>query len=168
MSTDGTDCEMMAEPRAEHKQLEKFVGTWRSKVQLWMGPGEPMQSAGTMVNTMDLGGRFLKQVYTGDSENSDFPDFAGRGFVGFNAFTNQYEGFWIDTAGTQMSFESGSFDQASNSWTMTGKVDMGPGNKVAKRSVITIINDNEHTLEMFMDTPDAGETKVMHIHYTRA
>ena len=60
MSDHAAECPQMVGPGAEHKLLEQFVGTWNAKVQLWMGPGDPMESTGSMANSMDLDGRFLK------------------------------------------------------------------------------------------------------------
>ena len=39
---------------------------------------------------------------------------------------------------------------------------------MTKRSVITLVNDNEHTMEMFFTGPDGNEMKCMHIKYLRA
>ncbi len=50
----------------DHKRLAPFAGSFKAEVKMWMGPGDPMVSTGRMVNTLDLGGRFLHQVYTGD------------------------------------------------------------------------------------------------------
>ncbi len=64
----------------EHETLAAFAGTFRAEVSMWMGPEEPMVSTGTMVNELDLGGRFLEQTYTGDPNDGPFPAFEGRGY----------------------------------------------------------------------------------------
>jgi hypothetical protein len=168
MSDQTADCPHMAPPGIEHELFKQFVGTWKGKVQIWMGPGDPVESTGTMVNEMDLDGRFLKQTYTGDANDGPFPNFAGRGFFGFNNTTGKFEGFWIDTASNQMATEFGDYDEATKTWTMLGEMNMGGGKTCGKRSVFTVLNENEQTLEMFFDMPGAGESKGMHIHYTRA
>jgi hypothetical protein len=158
----------MAGPGKEHERLRAFEGKFRAEVKLWMGPGDPMVSRGTMTNTMSLGGRFLEQVYEGDpGPGGAFPDFRGRGYWGFNAATRKYEGFWIDTASTFMQFETGDVDGSGKRWTMTGEM-IGPdGKKIVKRSVITYEDRDRHSLEMFFG--DGGkETKAMEIRYTRA
>lgn len=40
------------------------------------------------------------------------------------------------------------------------------GGKMIKRSVITLEDDDHHTIEMFLDAGD-GEAKAMEIHYER-
>lgn len=151
-----------------HKKFEGFVGRFAAEVKLWMGPGEPMVSTGVMENTLDLGGRFLKQVYTGDPGDGPFPDFAGRGFWGYNTVTKKYEGFWIDTASTSIQTESGSVDASGKVWTMVGETtNPQTGEAMKKRSVITLVDTDHHRMEMYFGTPDGGEGKGMEINYTR-
>ena len=56
----------------------------RREVKIRMGPGEPSITTGVMTNSMDLGGRFLRQSYQGDAVEGPFPSFAGRGYWGYN------------------------------------------------------------------------------------
>lgn len=161
------DFQAMAAPADEHSRLEPFAGTFKAEVKMWMGPGEPMVMTGTMVNTMDLGGRFLRQDYTGDATEGPFPSFEGRGYWGYNKTTGEYEGFWIDTASTMMQTERGGVDESGKVWTMVGTMkDPQTGADLTKRSVITLEDDDHHSMEMYFDTPD-GEMKAMAIAYTR-
>jgi len=155
-------------PVEQHKHFKQFVGTWKAEVSMWMGPGDPLVSTGTMVNDLDLDGRYLKQTYKGDAIDGPFPNFEGRGFWGFNDVTGKFEGLWIDNASNQMATEQGDYDAASKSWTMLGEMSMPGGAKCAKRSVIKVLSDNEHTMEMFFTGPDGKESKGMHIKYVRA
>lgn len=157
-----------AGPGAQHKPLHDFVGTWRATVTMWMGPGEPMVTTGTMVNSLDLGGRYLKQDYTGDPNDGPFPSFEGRGFWGYNDVTAQYEGFWIDNASNQMATEFGPYDPKAKSWNMKGHMALPGGGSMAKRSLIAKVSNNEHTMDMFFTGPDGKESKGMHIKYVRA
>ena len=100
----------------QHFRLTPFVGKFRSTVKLWMGPGEPMISTGTMTNTLELNGLYLQQDYVGDPSDGPFPSFLGKGFWGYNPHTQQYEGFWIDTAASMMQFESGDVDPSGRVW----------------------------------------------------
>lgn len=161
------DCAGMGELDDAHKKLETFVGSFTAEVKLWMGPGEPMVSTGVMENALDLGGRFLRQTYTGDPGDGPFPDFAGRGFWGYNTVTKKYEGFWIDTASTFMQNETGDVDASGKVWTMLGEMtDPKSGQPMKKRSVITLQDNDHHRMEMFFTTPQ-GEFKGMEISYSR-
>lgn len=171
MSSTQSDAEHCAPagPGEEHTLLESFAGRWRAEVTMWFGPGEPHVSTGTMVGEMILGGRFLKQVYTGDDRDGPFPGFAGEGYWGYNEARGLWEGVWIDNASNQMQTEAGGYDAANRSWTMDGSMHMGPGVETQKRSVVTVVSDNEHTMEMLWKSPDAAEwQRGMLIRYTRA
>ena len=154
-------------PGAEHERLADFIGTWKATVTMWMGPGEPMVSTGKMFNTLDLGGRYLKQDYKGDANDGPFPNFEGRGYMGYNDARGQYEGFWVDNASNQMGIERGDFDPKTNSWDMRSETVMPGVGPMTKRSVITLVSEKEHTLEMYFTGPDGNETKCMHIKYVR-
>lgn len=159
----------MAAPGPEHELLKQFVGTFRAEVKIWMGPGEPMVQTGTMINTMDLGDRFLRQEYKGDPVEGPNPflQFVGRGYWGYNKATQQYEGFWIDTASTIMQTEFGTVDEAGKTWTMVGEMVHQPGQTVEKRTVISIADDDHHSMETYFQMGE-GESKGMEIQYVRA
>ena len=161
--------QQMSIPGPEHERLLAFEGTFRATVKLWMGPGDPMISTGTMTNTMDLGGRFLRQDYKGDPiEGSDpGPAFEGRGFWGFNKATGRYEGFWVDTASTIMQTEFGSVDDTGKVWTMLGEMEHQPGQTVRKRTVITLTDTDHHSMVTYFQMGD-DESKGMEIQYERA
>ena len=162
------DFAAISAPAEQHARLAAFVGTFRAEVKIWMGPGDPAVSTGTMTNTMDLGGRFLKQHYVGDPGAGPGPSFEGRGYWGFNKTTNKYEGFWIDTASTLMQTETGDVDEGGKVWTMIGEVPNPQGGSTVKKSIITLQDDDRHSMETFFEGPDGSEAKGMEIQYTRA
>ena len=161
------DCAAMAGPGNEHERLKAFVGTFRAQVKMWMGPGEPTMTTGTMTCSMQLEDRFLHQEYKGDPGEGPFPNFQGRGYWGFNKATGMYEGFWIDSASTMMQTESGNVDDTGKQWTMSGEMTWPDGQKVVKRSVITLQDDDHNMLEMYF-VKGGEEKKGMEIRYTRA
>jgi len=164
----GTDCAEMGAIVAEHKKLEPFAGTFKAQVKLWMGPGDPAVSTGVTTNAWDLGGRFLKQTFKGDPGGGPFPDFEGRGYWGYNTIDKKYEGFWIDTCCTMMQTEKGSVDGSGKVWTMIGQMtDPQSGGTMRKRSVITLKDNDRHSMEMFFTGADGKESKCMEIQYQR-
>lgn len=150
--------------------LAPFAGTWRAEVKMWMGPGDPMVSTGTMVNTLINNGLFLRHEYTGDPNDGPFPAFEGQGYWGYNTVDERWEGLWVDNAISTMQFETGTVDDAGKVWTMRSSMtDPGSGKPMAKRSVFTKISDDKHTMEMFFTPQGAPEEhKCMEITYTRA
>lgn len=156
-------------PGDMHRKLEPFVGTFKAHVKMWMGPGEPSETIGTMVNEWDLGGRYVKQTYTTDDVDGPFGSFEGRGYWGYNTVTNEYEGLWLDTACTMMQSEKGQVDDAGRVWTMRGEfANPETGEMMKKRTVITLKDKNLHMMEIFFDVPGTGEMKTMEIEYRRA
>lgn len=157
----------MAAPGPEHEPLRPFVGVFHAEVKLWTGSGDPMVSTGTMTNTLVLGDRFLRQEYKGDPGTDSFPDFEGYGYWGFNKATRQYEGFWIDSASTIMQTETGTVDDSRKVWTMLGEVVHQPGETVKKRTVITLEDEDHHSMVTYF-LKGEEEFKGMEIQYTRA
>ena len=138
-------------------------------MKMWMGPGEPMLSTGVMTNALELGGRYLHQSYKGDPNPGPFPSFEGRGYWGYSTTDSRYEGFWVDNACTFMQTEQGQVDAAGKVWTMhSSMTSPQTGKPMKKKSVITLKDDDHHTMEMYFESPDGGYQKSMHIEYTRA
>ena len=155
-------------PGAEHEKLKPFEGTFKSEVKMWMGPGDPMVSTGTMVNSWQLNGLFLHQDYKGDATEGPFPNFVGKGYWGYNPASGQYEGFWIDTASIMMQTETGTIDDSGKVWTMLSEVPNPHGEgMMQKRSIITLIDENTHKMDVFF-IADGNEMKTMEINYARA
>ena len=155
-------------PSESHQMLKPFEGTFRAEVKLWFGPGEPQVSTGTMTNTFELNHQFLSQSYQGDADDGPFPNFQGRGYWGYNTAANQFEGFWVDTASTIMMNETGEVDESGKVWTMCGEFhNPQDGQVMKKRSVITLVDDQSHVMEQFIESAQ-GEFKTMEIRYERA
>ncbi len=133
-----------------------------------MGPGEPHLATGTMVNAWDLKETVLRQDYTGDQSDGPFSNFLGRGYFGYNPATQQYEGFWIDSASSMMQLEYGGVDASGKSWEMLSEF-LHPESKqvVKKRSVIAVQSDVSHSMDTYMTFPGQPEMKVMGIRFTR-
>jgi len=159
----------MPQPGDHHAKIKPFEGTFKSEVKMWMGPGEPMVSTGTIANTWQVDGLYLHQDYVGDQTEGPFPRFKGQGYWGYNTTSNLYEGFWIDNASTTMQMESGDVDADGKVWTMHSEVTCPQtGQAMQKRSVITLIDDDHNKIEMFFTGDDGNEMKAMEINYTRA
>ena len=152
----------------EHVLLKPFVGTFKATVTMWMGPGEPMVSTGTMTNTLVLGDRFLCHDYKGDATDGPFPHYEGKGYWGFNTGTGKFEGLWIDSASTGLQTDAGTVDHTGKVWTMLGSMlDPQSGNPIPKQSTITLHSDDTHTMEMSFQSPDGSWQRCIKIDYQR-
>lgn len=158
----------MAALDGKHKLLEPFVGTFRATVKIWMGADEPVISTGTMVNRLDLGGRFLHEHYTGDQTDGPYPNFEGRGYWGYNTLSQCFEGYWIDNASTAMSMEWGQADEVGKVWTMKSEMPNPEGGTITRTTIISLKDRDHHTMEAYMSGPDGVDRKTMEIEYERA
>lgn len=148
----------------QHVSLQRFAGTFRAEVRLWMDPSQPPNvSHGTMINRAVLNGLFLEQVYKDDADM-----FEGRGYWGYNEVDRRYEGFWIDPMATLFQLEHGKHDLDTDVYDMSGTMtNPGDGQTMQKRSVIRYLGPEAHVMEMYFRRGDGPEMKCMEIRYTR-
>lgn len=169
MTNDASAMPGPPKPGSEHARLKPMEGRFRTRVTLFMGPNQTHESTGTMVNSFQLDGLYLHQDYVGDPSEGPFPNFAGKGYFGYNTTLGRYEGFWIDNASTTMQFEHGQVDAAGKVWTMDGEVTHPHSKQVLKkRNVITVQDNDHHTMESFFVGEDGKDTPMMVIQYERA
>jgi hypothetical protein len=65
--------------------------------------------------------------------------------------------------------EKGQVDASGTTWTMHGEfANPQTGQPMTKRSVITVTDNNHHTMAMYFDVPGVGEMNTMEIEYRRA
>ena len=84
----------LAAPGPHHEHLAPFVGTWKGKVQMWMGPDAPEMTEESLVEiTWILGDRFLEWKNTGFFGGMPYE---ARAIEGYNNGDKRYESTWID------------------------------------------------------------------------
>lgn len=155
-------------PGEKHKLIEPFAGNFTAEVKIFMGPGDPMVSTGKMTNEWEHNGMFLRQIYVGDPNEGPFPSFEGSGYWGFNSSKGVYEGFWVDNSSDSMQFEEGNVDESGKSWEMSSSgTHPQTGKPYSKRSVIKLIDNDNHSVEAFMTHEGMDEMKVMELLYKR-
>jgi hypothetical protein len=135
-----------AKPGPEHKALNVFEGTWNVE-----GKDMMTQSAGKMTGTteyaMVMGGRFLSINYDGRYQGKFM---TGKGYLGYNNVSKQYEQVWMDSMTTGMSPMTGSMSKDGKSIILTGPMDDPmTGSKIKTRQVITMPVNGSFTIEFF-------------------
>jgi hypothetical protein len=150
-----------------HTALADYEGTWNVSGKTWMdGEQPPMDSKGTSVNRLVLGGRFLESRY--DSEFMDTP-FQGIGISGFDNFKKKHISFWIDSMGTMMAFTEGTCEGHCAVVTEHGEWPNVTGDGVKPYRMVTRrVGRDEYRVEMFEPGPDGKELKRMELVFTRA
>jgi hypothetical protein len=149
-------------PGLPHKHLARLVGSWIFTNKMWVTPGQPpAESSGTMHGETILDGRYVQTVWKGNIMGMAFE---GRGMDGYDNVAQKYVSSWVDNMGTGIMYSTGTCDDAgkvcaynSDMWDpMTGK-------KSSMKSVITWVDDNTFTNEMYGNDPSGKEMKMMEI-----
>ncbi len=147
-------------PGEFHKHLDQLIGEWQGTFKIWMTPGgEPMVSIGSVSRKWVLGGRYL---YEEIDSKSDFGDFHGIGYVGYNNIDGQYESIWMDDMSTMIYFAPGSYDPDTKIMKMRGSYrDPATGKLIASRGVMDLSDPGRHTYVAYNTGPDGKEYKSM-------
>lgn len=155
----------LAQPGDHHKHLAPFVGSWKGKVTMWMGPDQaPMVEESAAEARWLMGGRFLEWQQTGNF--GDMP-FEGMAIEGYNNGEERYESVWLDNFGTILLVFSGSCsDDGKHRKMITKFADVVAGGVVDYRTEYQWIDSDHFTYSAFMNKGD-GEFRNLLIEYER-
>jgi len=153
-----------ATPGDAHKKLDAMIGSFDSKVKVWMDPSKPPEeSAGTSENTWVLGDRWVQTKHEGTFMGQPY---SGIGYTGYDNVSKKYVGTWMDTAGTGMMTMKGTM--TGNVMTSTATMNDPMTGKMATSTMKTTMTDKDHyTMEMWDKMPNGKMAKIMEINYTR-
>ena len=154
-----------ASPSDNHNVLNPLVGTWSHVVQWWMTPdSQPETSKGTNETKWLMGGRYLQHAVKGTSMGQPFE---GMGFTGFDNGRQTYQTIWMDTMGTGMMLGEGIYDPSRKTLTDQGRFTDPMIGQRNYRGVITFIDDDHYSYEMYVADENGKEFRMMEIAYTR-
>ncbi len=155
-----------ATPGDAHKKLESMIGTWDTKVTMWMDPSKPPgESTGTSENRWVLGNRYVQQTFEGTFMGQPF---SGIGYTGYDNIGKKYMGTWMDTGSTEMMNMTGKSDAAGKVMTFSGTMNDPMTGKACKlTSKVTVADNDHHTMEMWGPDPSGKVYKMMEITYVR-
>jgi hypothetical protein len=153
-------------PGDAHKKLEPMVGTFDTKVKMWMDPSKPAdESTGKTESKWVLGNRYVQQSYEGTFMGQPF---SGMGFMGYDNITKKYTGTWIDSMSTAMMNFTGKLDATGKVMTLTAMVNDPVTGKLCKITEKVTVADNDHyMMEMWGPDPSGKNYKMMEIAYAR-
>lgn len=154
-----------ATPGADHQALAPLVGSFAHTIKLWMDPNaQPEISTGSTEAQWILGGRFVESRVTGTSMGQPFE---GRGLIGYDNQKKQYTSVWLDNMATGMMAMEGRYDAGTKVLSESGSASCPMEGTKSFRGVTKIIDDNNHTYEMYTNGPDGKEFKMMEMTYVR-
>jgi Protein of unknown function (DUF1579) len=122
-------------PGPEHEVLKKLEGTWDATMKI-MG----MESKGTMVWKMDVGGLWLTSNFEGDFGGMKFH---GRGFDSYDSMKKKYVAVWVDSMSTSPMTMEGTYDKDTKTLTMAGE-GPGPDGKPMKFKMVSEMKDDDN------------------------
>lgn len=151
---------------AEHAALKDLVGTWNAQVKWWMDPsGKPQISKGKSVNRAILGGKFIREDYSGSMMGRPFE---GVGYLGYDNVAQNYTSYWIDSMSTASMIGTGTYDSKARAWAFNNEMSCPILNdKIKMRSVSRVVDKNHFVFEMFGPGPDGKEYKNLEITYSK-
>ena len=150
-------------PGSEHKILSSLVGDWDGDITVWLNHTKPDNMKGTTKYESIMDGRYIVGKYSGFMMGMPF---SGMDISGFDNALKVFQNIWIDNMGTGIMHLEGTYDKNTNSIVYKGNMVIPNGSKVDVRQVLTLIDKDHSTFEMFVDM-GTGETKSMEIKYTR-
>ena len=151
-------------PGDMHKWMASTDGKWDAEVTSWMDPGKPpMTSKSSVENKTVMGGRYQESVYKGKMMGMDFE---GHGLMAYDNAKKKFVSTWIDNMGTGIMMMEGTYDEASKTVNMSGKMTDVTGKDLAMREVVKIIDDKHQTMEMYC-TQGGKEFKNMEMVLTK-
>lgn len=152
-------------PGAEHAHFKEAVGTWKTEMKVYMGPGEPSVSTGTSEMEVIFGGRYLVEHFKCSMMEKPFE---GMALAGFDNLKKKYVSIWLDNMSTGFMLMEGTYDEATKTTTSYGEYDDPFTGHEKMKSVIRELSKDKHVFEMYQIGPDGKETKMMEITYDRA
>lgn len=157
----------IASPGPEHDLLASLAGRWLMAVKIWGPPGQPPMSAtGESVQTMILGGRFLRaEASSGDGQQR----IESLTLFGYDRRLDLYTMVGFDNLGTYAVNAEGVYDPESKTLDLDGStLDPISGEVTNYRFELHKLSDDVYTLSLFFETPDGDDVLLMETTYTRA
>jgi hypothetical protein len=152
-------------PGEPHKLLAKLEGSYTTRSRGWMEPDKPpVESSGTCEQRMILGGRYLRQEYSGDMMGQPY---TGINILGYDNHTKKYQSVWIDTMSTGVYFFEGTAGKDGKVITQECNYDDPVRGPSLWRTVTRIKDDNTVEFEMFLTPKGGKEEKMMEMTIVR-
>jgi len=149
----------------EHERLSRMLGDWEGTVRVKMG-GQWSEWPTEIERESAMNGLFVLEQVESDS---DMGSYRGMGVVGYNPTKQQYEGAWIENMSPQIAMSTGTYDEASQTWTFKGEMmDPMTGTMVETVTTVDTSDPDKETMEGFIVGPDGSREKNFEATFERA
>ncbi len=151
-------------PGEPHAFLGRQVGHYTAVVKNFEDPsGEPSLSESTVTRALELGGRVLREEWTGSVMGMDF---VGVGRTGYDNVTKRYWTTWTDNLSTGLFIAYGDWNEGRDALVFEGEMpDPLTGEMVGTKSVSTYEDGGAERMTMFRMI-DGEPVKIMEFEIT--
>lgn len=159
---------MQAEPREEHRWLERLVGDWTITSEV---PGREGQEPSTVTWTESV--RSINGLWVVAEGGGEMPGGGGPATtlmtLGYDPRSGAFVGNWIGSMMTHMWVYRGTLDESGAVLTLDceGPDFDNPERTLRYRDVITILDDDHRTLTGRVEGADGAWRDMMVAHYAR-
>lgn len=153
-----------ATPGAEQAWLAEQAGTYVTKAEFRTSPNAPwMESEGVVVRTMDMGGRFLVEDFTGTMMGMPF---RGQGTTGWDNGRSLFVTTWYDNMSTGIAQGVGHWnaDRTRINWEIT-QTDPMKKMPITSKAEWWWKADGTQVFDSWMPTPTGEQFHAMRIQY---
>lgn len=155
-----------------HAYLKQFEGEWECRSKWWMTEGAtPIENTCTSTAKVSYDGHFLIEKYTGTfsmGPGTPAQPFNGMATMGYDNHRKQFVNTWIDNWISGVYLEYGSASEGGKVFTFEGENYCCFNDKICKsKSMITFVDPNTRTMEMWGPGLDGKVYKAMEMTFTR-
>lgn len=145
-----------AKPGPEHKALEAFAGIWKMDMTMHPGPlGPGGKVTGTETCRMFEGGFHMTCDSSGSSPMGAMK---GHAVISWDRNAKKYTYFAINN---MQDAEQATGTVSGNTWTWSGKTDLGNGKMINSRFTIVLTSPTVHAMKWEMSEDGKTWTTVM-------
>ena len=150
----------------EHDRLQKLVGSWDLQGKAFSHMMGEIPFGGVVTYKPKWDGKFLDSTYEGPP-GMDGKPMRGAGVIGYNRLSGKYEGTWMMSMNTNITYITGVWDEKDKAFKYAGTMDMPDGTTWKMRQVFTMVSDDKMTEEQWTTAPGGKEIKSVTMTYTR-
>jgi hypothetical protein len=159
---------MTAEPQPQHRWLHKLVGEWTYEADAPSQPGQPSMKVSGAERVRSIGGIWI--VAEGEGDMPGGGPATTLMTLGFDPGKQRFVGTWIGSMMANMWVYDGELDANERELTLNSE---GPsmandGAMARYRDVMTMVSDDERTLNAFMLDSNGTWQPLMTARYRRA
>jgi Protein of unknown function (DUF1579) len=156
---------MVAEPREEHKWLQKLVGEWTYESEMTMEPDQPPQTGTGAESVRALGELWVLLEGRGDLSGGDISIIT----LGYDPEKNRFVGTFIGSTMTYLWLYDGELDAAGKVLTLyaEGPSMLGDGTTAKYQDVIEIVSDDHRVFRSRVLGDDGKWQEFMTADYRR-